>query len=436
MGRSYEHAQLSFYNRPRRVSGWDGQLVSHSLSAPCHIFLIAGPRKNMAGGGSQSKVCREGSVVPPVLTNWHGKPMLGSVWRRAFLKPDRTTSSSPWPKRPPMPPRRRSSVWVRAAPRRLGGLLGPEPNRVVALPEIATVEIGARCLCNACLSQGGLGMLGIAAAWLLYLCLLRYFQYVQPQAFAYVCPSHCHYGGSRHHLQGRVDAAPEGEQGPKHCRGCLVPMSAGGARRGACTTLGSNSSPQPVMTFFIGARKNPNHKNMESVQDCPFKTSSSSKRPHIPTRPGLIPGHRTSGRHAPPRSTVTSVACLSFCTLLCPCVQDVHIPSASKLRVKFSNRCATTDDCASLQVLAGRARALGCRDRSHGMHRTGTKARWAQQERCRRWGPCSPQGNHRPRSGTVREPVSKSVAITPSQGPQAIGKTLGFGIPEATQAGE
>ncbi|CAE7037441.1 unnamed protein product [Symbiodinium natans] len=33
--------------------------------------------------------------------------------------------------------------------------------------------------------------------------------------------------------------------------------------------------------------------------------------------------------------------------------QDVHIPSASKLRVKFSNRCATTDDCASLQVLAG-----------------------------------------------------------------------------------
>ncbi|CAE7029306.1 unnamed protein product [Symbiodinium sp. CCMP2592] len=33
--------------------------------------------------------------------------------------------------------------------------------------------------------------------------------------------------------------------------------------------------------------------------------------------------------------------------------QDVHIASASKLRVNFSSRCQTNDDCASLQVLAG-----------------------------------------------------------------------------------
>ncbi|CAE7273357.1 unnamed protein product [Symbiodinium pilosum] len=33
--------------------------------------------------------------------------------------------------------------------------------------------------------------------------------------------------------------------------------------------------------------------------------------------------------------------------------QDVHMPSASKLRVNFSSRCCTTDDCSTLQVLAG-----------------------------------------------------------------------------------
>ncbi|OLQ01024.1 hypothetical protein AK812_SmicGene16255 [Symbiodinium microadriaticum] len=33
--------------------------------------------------------------------------------------------------------------------------------------------------------------------------------------------------------------------------------------------------------------------------------------------------------------------------------EDVHIASASKLRVNFSSRCQTNDDCASLQVLAG-----------------------------------------------------------------------------------
>ena len=36
--------------------------------------------------------------------------------------------------------------------------------------------------------------------------------------------------------------------------------------------------------------------------------------------------------------------------------QDVHIASASKLRVNFSSRCQTNDDCASLQVLAGHQR--------------------------------------------------------------------------------
>ena len=38
--------------------------------------------------------------------------------------------------------------------------------------------------------------------------------------------------------------------------------------------------------------------------------------------------------------------------------EDVHIPSASKLRVNFSNRCCTTDDCSMLQVMAGKRSLL------------------------------------------------------------------------------
>ena len=40
--------------------------------------------------------------------------------------------------------------------------------------------------------------------------------------------------------------------------------------------------------------------------------------------------------------------------------QDVHMPSASKLRVNFSSRCCTTDDCSTLQVLAGRSQRTVC----------------------------------------------------------------------------